>query len=138
MFEKVNKLTEPNDINIVCNADIFFDDTIALVSRMQDKEAYALGRWDWTTIKISNLVDNNSIQNAWIIKGKVENVMGNFSMGKPGSDGRIAYELQKAGYKVSNPSKSIKAYHVHNSNIRHYTENDRIQGEYLSVPIVSL
>jgi hypothetical protein len=138
MFDKVNKLTGPNDINIICNTDIFFDDTIALVSRMQDKEAYALGRWDWTTIKISNLVDNNSIQNAWIIKGKVENVMGNFSMGKPGSDGRIAYELQKAGYKVSNPSKSIKAHHVHNSNIRHYTENDRIQGEYLSVPIMSL
>ena len=138
MFEKINRLTGPNDINIICHTDIFFDDTIALVSKIKDKEVYALGRWDWNTIRISNLVDNNSIQNAWIIKGKIEGVMGNFPMGKLGSAGRIAYEFQRVGYKVTNPSRSIRAHHVHNSKVKHYTENDRIQGEYLSVPIISL
>jgi SAM-dependent methyltransferase len=137
MFEKINRLSGPNDISIICNTDIFFDGSIALADRISDKEVYALSRWEWANDRNSTLPDQN-IQSVWVIKGKIENVVGNFQMGRPGSDGRIAYELERAGYKVTNPSKSIKTYHIHNGQPKRYTEKDRVPGDYLYVPIVNL
>lgn len=138
MFEKINRLAGPNDISIICNSDIFFDRTIALAAKIGDKEVYALSRWDWINSTTTKFFDNDCNQDAWIIKGKVENVNGNFQMGKPKCDGRIAFEFQAAGYKISNPSRSIKAFHIHNSKIRNYTENDAIPGECLLLNPVSL
>jgi hypothetical protein len=40
-------------------------------------------------------------------------------------DNRFAYELTQMGYILSNPSKRIKSYHVHTSNVRNYLENDK-------------
>ncbi|HEY5267662.1 MAG TPA: class I SAM-dependent methyltransferase [Candidatus Saccharimonadales bacterium] len=138
MFEKINRLAGPNDISIICNSDIFFDQTIVLAAKINDKEVYALSRWNWINPTTSKLFDNNCNQDAWIVKGKIENVNGGFQMGKPKCDGRIAFELQAAGYKVSNPSRSIKAFHIHNSKVRNYTENDTIPGECLLLDPVSL
>jgi SAM-dependent methyltransferase len=133
MFEKINRLTGPNDINIICNSDIFFDTSIRLANKIKNKEVYALSRWDWVNAGNIKFIDKDINQDAWIIRGKIENVNGDFQMGKPGCDIRLAYEFNKAGYNVINPSKSIKAMHVHNSNVRRYTEADRIAGEYLII-----
>lgn len=138
MFDKVNRLAGPNDISIICNTYIFFNNTISLAQLINDKEAYVLNRWDWSSDNNTRLFDNDIGQYAWIIKGKVENVAGHFQIDRPGSDGRIAYELQKAGYKVINPSRSIKACQSHNSRMVSYTENDRVRGDYLYVPVVGL
>lgn len=132
-FNRINELTSPNDINIICNSDIFFDETIMLSTGISTKEIYALSRWEWNGDQ-SKLRDIENSQDTWIVRGKIENVNGDFSLGKPFCDNRIAHEFKKAGYKVSNPSKSIKTYHFHGSGIRHYSAKDNIPGPYLNIP----
>ena len=126
LFQKVNKISGDNDISIICNADVYFDGSIALIDKMPLKTVYALSRWNGSTL-------DEKHQDAWIFRGKVENISANFQLGKPGCDGRISQEFSNAGYTVINPSKSIKAYHYHNSNIRNYTEEERVAGPYLFV-----
>ena len=135
-FEKINRLAGPNDISIFCNADIFFDSSISIASRIGQKEVYALSSWSWNGQNNSGLPTEENSQDAWIVRGKIENVFGDFPMGLNKSNERLAYEFSKAGYALINPSKTIKATHVHNSNVRNYTENDVVPGPYLSVPII--
>lgn len=137
-FEKINKITGPNDINIICNSDIFFDDTISLANKIGSKDMYALSRWDWINeTSIKHRAIRNS-QDVWIMRGKVENVNGDFKLGIPYCDNRIAFEFTNVGYKVSNPSLSIKTYHVHNSGVRHYKNNEKVPGNYIFVDITKL
>jgi SAM-dependent methyltransferase len=124
MFQKINRLAKDNDISIICHSDIYFDDTIKFINQLRHKEVYALTRWMKLRDNSITLDDNH--QNVWAVRGKVEGVKGNFPMGLPGSDGRIAYEFETAGYKVSNPAKLIKTFHYHASGIRHYTDQDRV------------
>jgi hypothetical protein len=45
-FNIINKYTNNNDINIISNLDIYFDDSISLVNNMNINEAFVLCRWD--------------------------------------------------------------------------------------------
>jgi len=137
-FQQINKVTGPDDINIICNSDIFFDETIVLAEGLKHKQLYALSRWEWKHPLHITHFDRPDSQDTWIVKGKVENVFGGFTLGIRGCDNRIAYEFHKAGYAVSNPSKSIKTYHVHNSGIRNYTMADVVPEPYLTIPTSSL
>lgn len=131
-IEKINKLSKENDINIICNSDIFFDKTIELIKNIKEKDFYALSRYDWDN-NLATFSNQSNSQDVWIFKGRAENINADFQLGKPGCDNRIAFEFKKAGYNVTNPSKSIKTYHVHSSNIRRYSEEEKIEGEYLFV-----
>lgn len=131
IFSKINQIVNDEDISIICNYNTFFDNTVNLTNHIKSNEMYALSRWNWINNNTISFSDTNSQQDAWVIRGKVKNVNGNFTVGKPGSDGRIAYEFQSAGYKVYNPSKSIKAYRLNISSP--YSEADRIHGQYLYI-----
>jgi hypothetical protein len=137
-FKQINKVTGPDDINIICNSDIFFDETIAHVASIKDKEVYALLRWEWFNPNHITHSDRPDSQDTWIFKGKMENVVGNFTLGVRGCDNRIAYEFMAAGYTVSNPSRTIKTYHVHNSGIRNYTMADVVPPPYHTLGPTSL
>lgn len=124
-FEKINKLTNYNDINIICNSDIYFDNTISLANNLGMRDLYALSCWDWRPypppreLEGGHAVHRNmhNSQDAWIIRGKVEDVYGDIVLGSPFYDSRIAYEFRKAGYNIKNPSKTIRANHFHTSDI---------------------
>ena len=132
-FNRINKIiTNDNDISIICNSDIFFDETIELANKIENKQFFALSRWDWQENHPPVFFNRQDSQDTWIMRGPILNVDGNFSLGKRGCDNRIAHEFQKAGYKVTNPGKTIKTYHVHSSNIRNYNFNDVVPGPYLS------
>lgn len=133
-FERINKLTGPNDINIICNSDIFFDETIGLVKNIGLNTLYALSRWEWHN-GTSKLRELRNSQDVWIFRGPVENVDGSFQLGKPFCDNRIAFEFNRAGYKVVNPSRSIKSYHFHSSGIRSYNGTEKVEGNYLFVDL---
>lgn len=133
LFEKINQLVGPNDISIISNADIFFDHTLGLTNRLNSKEIYALSRYDWHKNGSMIFFDKENAQDTWIMRGPVLNVNGNFPIGLPGSDAKIAHEFTVAGYKVLNPGKSINSMHYHDSNIKNYTEADRVLGPYLNV-----
>lgn len=129
-FKKINETVGPEDISIICNSDIFFDETIILAEHIGPKDLYALLRWEYSTSGISIHSNRPDSQDTWIVRGKVENVFGGFTLGIRGCDNRIAHEFLKAGYNVTNPSKSIKSYHVHTSGIRNYTMSEAIPPPY--------
>jgi len=102
----------PDDINILANSDIFFDESLECLARMKAAESYVLTRWDITPNGPVFLKHSWS-QDAWIFKGVPRDIKGDFELGRLGCDGRIAYEIMRAGYLISNPSRTIKAYHLH-------------------------
>jgi hypothetical protein len=119
-FEKMFSLAKefPNDINVFCNSDIYFTETESL-NKIKDKECYALTRWDkkGKRIKFFNRPDS---QDAWVFRGVPKNIKANFYPGMWGCDNRLAYEIQKAGYKALNPSLTIITVHVHEKDTRNY------------------
>jgi SAM-dependent methyltransferase len=120
LFDKINSITGPNDVNIIAHSDIFFNETIEAAGNIKSKEVYALTCWEHHHPNNIIRKDAADSQDAWIIRGNIENVFGDFKIGKWGSDGRIAYEFHKAGYKVYNPNKSIMACHLYASGVKHH------------------
>lgn len=138
-FKIVNEYTLVDDINIISNLDIYFDQSVELLKNMSDDEAFALGRWELTkdgNIKFANRHDS---QDAWVFKGHIRNVLGDFYLGHPGCDNRVAHEIGCAGYRLSNPAKTIRAIHVHTSNIRNYATRGKkrkavsVKGPYKTI-----
>jgi hypothetical protein len=129
-FQKINDITEDNDINIICNSDIFFDETIKLTENIKHRELYSLLRWEYHPGAAPQFYERPDSQDTWIVRGKIENVFGGFTLGIRGCDNRIAYEFLKSGYIVNNPSKSIRSYHFHTSQIRNYTMAECIPPPY--------
>ena len=140
-------------VNIISNSDIFFDETIGLAERIGENQCYALTRWEYKSgravfFEQAHRIGNHACpahytQDSWIIRGgcKLKNcdtVIAKraeeriydtirFTIGIPGCDNVIAAKL-KSVYQVSNPSLSIKTYHVHkNSKRKGYSH--RITGE---------
>ena len=125
----------PKDVNIISNADIFFNDTIELCKGINDNECYALSRWDYKEGK-ATLWDHKDSQDVWIFKGAPRNIDGHFELGKPGCDNAIAFNIKQAGYKISNPAKKIQAIHLHESNVHTYRDKDRLVGySYHFIPV---
>lgn len=137
-FNKINEISTDDDINVICNSDIFFDETIKLAENIKPNEMYALLRWEYQINKTAKLFERPDSQDTWIFRGKINNVYGDFTLGIRGCDNRIAHEFSKAGYSVLNPCRSIKSYHVHNSNIRNYTMKDVVPPPYLTIHPSSL
>jgi hypothetical protein len=125
IFNLINQVTTDNDINMILNSDCFIDESNLelIINTIDNNDVYCLTRWD---IKNLNPFDSEFFglecsQDAWIFKGKISDKMsGDYGMGIPGCDNAIAYEFYINGYNVSNPSKDIKIYHYHYSNIRTY------------------
>ena len=134
-FFYINTVTNEDDINIIANTDIYFDDeNIELIkNNIGSNECYALSRWDvfGANHTFKKLFDRPDTADTWVFKGKIRNVNGcDFFLGTPGCDNAIAYKLEQAGYNVLNPSKDIKTYHLHLSGIRNYTAADRVPPPY--------
>ena len=124
----------PNQLIVVSNSDITFDETLWLAETIAREEVFALTRWqsDGAFYKYS------CSQDVWIFRTPVILVDAHFPLGIPGCDGRIAYLFHEAGYSVRNPSLSIKVWHHHMSAIRSYSTVDRLRGIYLRLPPTSL
>lgn len=130
LIDYINNVTKPDDINILCNIDIMFDDTIHLVDDMNIKDFFALTRWDIKDNKI-RLHNVECSQDVWIWKGIVDMSFINlkWKMGRPGIDNLICGEFHKKGYKVMNPCYLIKTYHLHETNIRDYNPKQTVKGD---------
>jgi hypothetical protein len=131
-----------DDIAVVPNADCFIpeEDTARLgslepgeaycLSRIEIKSIRPLRRYFWRNYALRRRHSCDS-QDCWIFRGKLASGMWlSFPLGKPGSDNRFAYELQKAGLRIVDPWPSIRLYHYHRSKKRNYTESDRVPRPY--------
>ena len=98
----------------------------------------ALTRWDIWSDGRARLTEVEGSQDSWIFKGKVVGVKGDFYIGKPGSDNRLAYEIKRGGYIVANPSISIKSYHLHISNYRPNSNQWFVSGKFVNPPYLNV
>ena len=130
----------PDDLNILCNTDIFFNrkNIEEYCNDMPESHCYALSRADINSFGDYELFDRPDSQDAWIFKGAPKPIHADFCLGIPGCDNRFAYELQQAGYTVLNRSRSIHAYHVHASNVRNYIKQDGTVSETVPPPYLLL
>jgi hypothetical protein len=120
---------------IIANADIYFDETLALLEEEPlAGKMFCLSRWDEDAEGTSRHFDCPESQDAWIFEPPIPPIAADFYLGKPGCDNRLAYETERAGLVLLNPSRSLHARHLHNTAIRRYTESDRLQGPVRPVP----
>ena len=113
-FNIINRITKDNEINIIANSDIYFNETLDYVN-LYKNECLALTRND--------LIGSPESQDVWIFKGKIKKINSNIKLGVWGCDNAIAYEIKKAGYDIYNPSLSISCFHNHKSQFK----NDSIK-----------
>jgi hypothetical protein len=135
----------PNDINILSNSDIYFTESILRAKTMSFREAYALTRWEID--EEGNIVPFEAMhlynkeakakysQDVWVFRGEVKGVNGYFHIGKRGCDNRIAYEIERAGYRLTNPSNRIQCVHKHKESGRAYTMTDVVPRPYKFVEV---
>ena len=125
----------PNDVNVLTNSDIYFDETIELAKDLDFKTAYALTRWEERHNEIRpfeashNGAKAKHSQDVWIFLGAPRVKNANFCLGQPGCDNRIAYLMRFSGYRVLNPSLSIRAIHKHREERRIYNMS-KVPGPY--------
>lgn len=135
IFDIMNKYMQANTIGILANSDIYFDESLLMLHTVNmNNVVYCLTRYDILDgDTFENKFRNKSdSQDVWIFSDKIKQVNADFGMGIKGCDNRLAYELQKSGYKVLNPSLSIKSYHYHLSEYRSKLYNvEKISKPYL-------
>ena len=129
-----------DEIRIVANADIIFDDTLRFFESIKmENNFYALSRWEISTNDGKNWeiepYDNPASQDSWVFKTPVSTSDSmNYTMGKPGCDNKITHNMRELGYTCRNPGKKVITIHFHPTNFRSYHPNDdRIPGPYLLV-----
>jgi hypothetical protein len=139
LFEYCNEHMK-EEICIVSNADIIFDDTLRFFNSVNmDKQFYGLSRWETSTRDGKNWeiepYDNSASQDCWVFRTPVATSdKMNYTMGKPGCDNKIFYHMRELGYTCRNPGKKVITIHFHISNFRTYDFNaDRVPGPYLLV-----
>ena len=121
-FTEMFRMCKPDMINVIANSDIYFDDTIR--EPIGANEVRALSRWDIQADGSAKLWDHQDSQDAWIVYGGPHEVDAPFTMGTPGCDNKLLWILREAGWRVTNPSKTIKAYHLHLVDFRSYLSGE--------------
>ena len=137
IYEKV----PANTIVLFANSDIYFDNTLRpLWSIDLQGKFLALLRYD------VNMEDNPTprifgprpdSQDSWVVLSDcIQSAVANdpnilaafdFPFGKNGCDNAISYEMLRQKFLVTNPAQTIITYHVHESAVRTYKQNDVIE-----------
>jgi len=130
-FKIINRVSGNDDINIIANSDIYFDDTLSVINTYSMRDTcLALSRWDIEPDGSCVHRDRKDSQDSWIFKGKTKvNFDIPFTMGVAGCDNKLAYLLSEL-YNIYNPSKSIVSYHLHTTEKRTYKRENRLFPPY--------
>lgn len=100
-----------DDINIVANSDIYFEEMPVLPKRNQ---CWGLTRYEVKKNGPITFVNRKDCTDSWVFLGHVR--LPKFSehwMGVPGCDNRQNWELMNIGYEILNPSLTFKTFHIH-------------------------
>ena len=113
---------------IMANSDIYYDETLEhLVNYDLSDKFFALARYQKGVV-----IEDKGSQDTWIFTSPANVPLEdcNFHFGVPGCDHKILYIFEKSGYKISNPSRTIRSHHLHDSNFRTYRPRDRVRMPY--------
>jgi hypothetical protein len=143
-FKDVFEYIFLNDVkgyNIIINSDIFLKKNIQNLFKSDihiNKKMYALLRYEYNVLnpdKTYLFGPRGDSQDTWIIHsnfniGMKECKSFNFEFGKPGCDNKMTYLMSVLGYEIINDPAFIRSYHIHETNIRNYTNNDLVSKPY--------
>lgn len=137
---------QDGEITIICNSDIVISPmTIVYLSRLykeygqeMHKVAFALSRYDG--VINPQPFHRPDSQDAWVFFGPVPETgtFFDYTPGVPGCDNKFCYELSLRGYRLYNCAAELPIYHLHYSEARTYTGQDRIEPPYKLVEPESL
>jgi hypothetical protein len=134
LFDHANRELSENAV-VLANTDISFDESLGLlIDHPLDGQMLCLSRWDEGADGSARLFDQANSQDAWVFEPPLPRITAPFGLGLPGCDNRVAYEAERAGLSLSNPSRTVRALHLHLSGVRRYTPEQRIPGPYRFVP----
>ncbi|MEZ6126164.1 MAG: hypothetical protein R3C49_23795 [Planctomycetaceae bacterium] len=120
-FLWIDEVCKPSDISIIANSDLYFDQSLQMVkSLVRENTCLALSRWDVMKQGRVQLFERGDSQDCWIVRGPVHGVSADFPIGVYDCDNRIAWEFERAGYRVVNPAFSLRTYHLHRTRERSY------------------
>jgi hypothetical protein len=144
--DALSRSTDPNTVYIVMNSDIAMP--AVAVRRIADilgvaapARSICLSRWesslsaDPLTVGYDPravLMKNPRVtQDVWAFRGgpHITKLNPDFPLGLPGCDNKIAWWLMHSTV-VINPCTIIRTYHIHTSNLRSYTDKDRLARPY--------
>ena len=117
-FAELFLMCKPRMLNVITNADIYFEELP--IHPFSPSEVFALSRWDVRPDGQAYLWDHGDSQDTYVIYGGPHYIRADFPQGVAGCDNRLLHVLRTAGYTVTNPSKTIKTYHLHNVAWRSY------------------
>jgi len=122
LFDLANSHSGPDDLNVIANADIILEESgLRFADRfLKPGDCFALSRWDLQFNGPPRLHREAFSQDAWMFRGPIRPIVADFGLGVPGCDNRLIHELRAAGYAVSNPALTVRAFHLHLSAIRTY------------------
>lgn len=126
------------DIVILSNTDIYFNNSLSLIENESfNNTVYCLLRYN---VEKDGTIDifrhygepRSDSQDCWIFKSplKINTNELDFTFGTLGCDNIFASRIHEQGYSVVNPSYDINIFHLHNSEERSHTEENRIHGKY--------
>lgn len=118
----------PDNVAILANSDIYFDDTILHIAKLfseHSRSFAAISRYDKIGENIAPHPNPHWSQDTWaVVPSEIEYSVVRSAdlipLGKPRCDNKIAYLFAINGYKIFNPVSEVKTIHVHESGLRYY------------------
>ena len=140
-YDSIKFINEKLDdrICILSNSDIYFDNSLQKINNKTIKNNFmALLRYDEDKDFKKNIFKRfdeprDDSQDCWIFKSplKVDLNKLHFSFGTLGCDSIFAsFVAYESGLNIMNPSYDIISTHVHLTDYRTYSQDDRIHGKY--------
>ena len=117
-FEYANETFEPGTCVVICNSDIYFDETLKQLT-LDAHTCVALTRYN------DGVIDPglSCTQDSWTFVTPIKvPPKSDFYFGVMGCDNYIANLLRQVGYRVINPSLDIKSHHLHATQYKTYEQ----------------
>ena len=108
---------------IISNNDIYYDHTLALIKKgklLQNNEIVCLTRTNVFEMKSSTTgvwQKHDASQDTWIYTSPIKSIKNDVYLGWIRSDNLFAGELYRLGYRLSNPTNYINAFHYQHDNV---------------------
>ena len=108
---------------IISNNDIYYDHTLALIKKgklLQNNEIVCLTRTNVFEMKSSTTgvwQKHDASQDTWIYTSPIKSIKNDVYLGWLRSDNLFAGELYRLGYRLSNPTNYINAFHYQHDNV---------------------
>lgn len=128
-FNFANKNLE-NEICILANSDIIFDNTLGYLNDFDMTNFFlCLTRWNIQLDGKIEFYNERCSQDSWIFKPKLpETFICDRYLGTPGCDNLVSFAASRSGLITNNPSKLIITKHLHLSEFRTYDHREKPSG----------